>query len=84
MQFMDEVLVITAGLDYSISPAAPVCVFPSVVALVDEACGESTGAVLVLVLCPLFSLHVLLSRHITVKIPQLPVFDSTYTFLLWC
>ena len=51
------------GLDHSVSPAAPVCEFPSIVALVDEACGNSTGAVLVFGVCPLLLLQVLLSRQ---------------------
>ena len=50
------------GLDHSVSPAAPVCVFPSIVALADEACGDPQVQFLYLVFCPLLLLQVLLSR----------------------
>ena len=66
MQFLDEILVITTVcrvLGHSVSPAAPVCVFSSFVALADVACGVSTGAVPVSGVCPLLLFQVLLSRQ---------------------
>ena len=89
MQFVDEVLVITTdavGLDHSVSPAAPVCVFPSIVALADEACGDSTGAV------PVFGvLPVVIASGAFVQTAEITVgfrsclFSTEHTlFLLWC
>ena len=52
-----SLLAVFAGYD------APRTVFPSIVALADEACGDSTGAVPVSVFCPLLLLQVLLSKQ---------------------
>ena len=51
------------GLDHGVSPAAPVCVFPSFVALAGDACGVSTGVVPVFGILPFVIAQVLLSRQ---------------------
>ena len=65
------------GLDHGVSPAAPVCVFPSFVACADEACGDSTGAVPVSGVLPVViaSGAFVQAAKITVEFPQLPFFD---------